>query len=187
MKENKRLYSIWYNMKMRCYNENSNDFKYYGGRNIKICNEWLNDFKVFREWATNNGYKENLTIDRIDNNKNYEPSNCKWITIKEQQWNKRNTIYCELDGEIKSLPELCDKYKIKEDIVYRRLEYGWDIKKALIEPPKKIKPKKQYIYKGEKISLKEMSIKHNIKYTTLKLRLYRGWDLEKALNTPTNI
>lgn len=183
METNKRLYSIWYNMKMRCYNKNNNDFKYYGGRNIKICNEWLNNFKTFKDWAIKNGYQNNLTIDRIDVNKNYEPSNCKWSAIQEQQWNKRNTIYYKYKGETKSLPELCYKYKIKEDVVCSRLTRGWNLETALTTPSKKIKSKKQYIYNGKKVSLKEISKKYNINYSTLKVKLYRGLSLEEIIKT----
>lgn len=74
-----RLYNIWKNMRGRCANENRPDFKWYGGKGIKVCDEWDN-FTIFRDWALNNGYTDELTIDRIDSNKNYEPSNCQWIT-----------------------------------------------------------------------------------------------------------
>ena len=87
-----RLYRIWINMKTRCYNKNTNRYKDYGARGITICNEWRNDFMSFYNWSMNNGYDENLTIDRINNDKNYEPSNCRWITVKEQNRNKRNNI-----------------------------------------------------------------------------------------------
>lgn len=74
-----RLYTTWKNMRNRCSNSNRPDFKWYGGKGIKVCDEW-NDFTIFRDWALNNGYTDELTIDRIDSNKNYEPDNCQWIT-----------------------------------------------------------------------------------------------------------
>ena len=90
MKRN-RLYHIWQGIKFRCNNPKSKDYKNYGGRGIQMCEEWPNDFMVFRSWALENGYEEHLTIDRIDVNGNYEPSNCKWSTVAEQNRNKRTT------------------------------------------------------------------------------------------------
>lgn len=84
-----RLHTIWSSMKSRCYNEKSRSYKYYGGRGITICDKWLHDFQVFFDWAMANGYKDNLSIDRIDPNGNYCPDNCRWITMAEQQRNKR--------------------------------------------------------------------------------------------------
>lgn len=83
-----RLYRIWAGMKTRCLNKNKKEYKNYGGRGIVICDEWL-EYKNFYVWAMTNGYKNNLTIERINVNGNYEPNNCTWITIQEQQLNKR--------------------------------------------------------------------------------------------------
>ena len=86
-----KLYKVWQGMKTRCYNPNFIYYCNYGGRGITICNEWKNDFSKFYEWAINNGYKEGLTIDRINNDGNYEPNNCRWVTRAEQNRNKRYT------------------------------------------------------------------------------------------------
>ncbi len=91
---NERLYNVWNGMKTRCYNPNNKRFKDYGGRGIVVCDEWKNDFSIFQKWALENGYDANApfgqcTIDRIDVNGNYEPSNCRWITMAAQQKNKR--------------------------------------------------------------------------------------------------
>jgi len=82
-----RLYKVWADMLSRCRNKNTKYYHRYGGRGITVCKEWL-DYLVFKEWALANGYKGNLTIDRRNNDGNYEPSNCRFITIQEQQWNK---------------------------------------------------------------------------------------------------
>ena len=79
-----KLYSVWGNMKDRCLNLNCKCYKYYGGRGIDVCESWRTDFISFRDWAVNNGYKEGLSIDRINNNKGYHPDNCKWSTNREQ-------------------------------------------------------------------------------------------------------
>lgn len=84
-----RLYGIWRHMKDRCTDSSDKGYPNYGGRGIKICDEWLNSFQVFEDWAYENGYREYLTIDRIENNGNYEPTNCRWVTMQVQNNNKR--------------------------------------------------------------------------------------------------
>lgn len=91
-----RLYATWLGMKRRCTKSNCPDFKNYGGRGIKICDDWMKDFLAFKEWAYSNGYNDDLTIERINVNGNYEPENCTWITLSEQSKNKRNTKCKEL-------------------------------------------------------------------------------------------
>ena len=85
-----RLYNIYAGMKQRCFNKRSEPYKYYGGRGVTICNEWLEDYTAFREWALSNGYSETLSIDRINNDGNYEPANCRWADAYTQVHNRRS-------------------------------------------------------------------------------------------------
>ncbi len=84
-----RLRRIWQDMKARCYNPTSDSFKNYGGRGITVCKEWKDDFTAFAVWAMKHGYKQGVSIDRVDNDKGYKPSNCRWVTMKQQAANKR--------------------------------------------------------------------------------------------------
>ena len=129
-----RLYSIWANMKSRCYNPNATHYKRYGGRGIQICDQWRNDFKAFYDWAMNNGYKDGLTIDRINVNGDYEPSNCRWATDNEQARNTSTNKIFTINNESKSLIEWCEIYNINYRTVQDRLARGWDINRALTEP-----------------------------------------------------
>jgi hypothetical protein len=119
-------------MMTRCYNSNSAEFNNYGGRGITVCEEWKTSFISFKMWAERNGYAENLTIDRIDVNDNYKPSNCRWITLQEQEYNKTNTKYFEYKGQKKCLAEWAKIFGINKPTLYNRVyNLGWDIERAL--------------------------------------------------------
>ena len=121
-------------MKQRCYDENNRAYNYYGKRGIKICDEWLKDINNFHKWALNNGYRENLTIERIDVNGNYEPKNCKWITKAQQGYNKTNSVLYTINGETKCLAEWCKLYDKDYFLVRGRLKRGNSIEQALTKP-----------------------------------------------------
>lgn len=124
--EGTRLYRIWRKMKERCLNPRHAHYKSYGGRGIRICAKWIHDFGAFQLWAKNAGYRDDLTIDRIDNNGNYEPNNCRWATYKEQGRNRRSNRVIE--G--KTLAEWLDTAEVSQDTVRKRLSKGWDIRRA---------------------------------------------------------
>ena len=100
----KKIYQVWSNMKNRCQNEKNAKYKYYGGKGIAICDEWMN-FDEFYQWCIESGYVESLTLDRVDSNGNYEPANCRWITLAEQQRNKSNNFYITCNGETKTITD----------------------------------------------------------------------------------
>ena len=130
-----RIYQTWQNMINRCHNKNVNSYKDYGARGIKVCDEWKNSFKEFYNWAINNGYKENLTIERINVNGNYEPSNCKFIKKEEQVYNKRNSIMLTYNGETKHISLFAKQYNISRDTLWQRIfVLNWDIEKSLKTP-----------------------------------------------------
>lgn len=131
-----RLYNILNGMKQRCYNPKNNRYKDYGGRGIDICNEWLEDSLKFMIWSYENGYSENLTIDRIDVNKGYSPENCRWITAKEQMFNTTRNVYIEKDGLKLTLTEWANKLNINPKTLDKRRRLGWsdeDILKPVVE------------------------------------------------------
>lgn len=107
-KTNTILYRKWRGMKDRCYNVNAPQYHYYGGRGITVCDEWKDDFESFYTWAIKNGYQDGLSIDRIDNNGNYSPDNCRWATRSMQARNKRDTVMVSVNGETKSLADWSD-------------------------------------------------------------------------------
>ena len=120
-----RIYMIWAGIKNRCNNKGNKVYKNYGGRGITVCNDWENDFLSFYNWALDNGYKDNLTIDRIDVNGNYEPNNCRWTTIKEQANNKRNTVKIQIYDEIKTAYEFEKQYGISAKVLIDRFQKGY--------------------------------------------------------------
>ena len=125
-----RLYRIWHNMKKRCSNKYNKDYKNYGGRGIKVCKIWAN-YVAFKKWALAHGYRDDLQIDRIRNNGNYKPSNCRWVTRKENQRNTRQNRRITINGETKSLVEWCEIYNVSYQLVYGRLRRGWGAFHAL--------------------------------------------------------
>lgn len=126
-----RIHDEWRSMKRRCYNKRQADYHSYGGRGITICDEWLNDFQAFYDWAMANGYADNLTIDRKDVNKGYSPDNCRWVTQKVQQNNRRNNHLITYNGETMTATQFAEKYNMNYSTLITRLSRGWDIDKIM--------------------------------------------------------
>lgn len=133
-----RIDNIYKAMKSRCYNKENNRYNSYGGRGIVVCDEWLgeNGLVNFYNWAINNGYNNKLTIDRIDTNGDYCPSNCRWETQKVQQNNRTNNKIIEFDNEAHTLGEWSDITGVKLATLSKRLIAGWSVARALTTIPK---------------------------------------------------
>lgn len=177
------LHNKWLNMKSRCYNPNNKRYNRYGGRGIKVCEEWEKDFMSFYNWAMKNGFKESLTIDRIDNDGDYCPENCRFSTPKEQANNRSKNKLYEIKGKTKTLSDWCSEYGIEYNTVAFRLKKGVDIENALSKNYKRKSPERnKYLEELERKSLEK-----GLKYHTVYSRIFvRGWSEEKALNTPVN-
>jgi hypothetical protein len=131
-------------MKSRCYNPKPYKYKNHGGRGITVCKKWLR-YLPFHEWAMSHGYKDDLTIERMDNNGNYESNNCRWATYKEQNLNSRRNYLITYNGKTKTVQEWAEILSMKYMTLYSRLTtYGWGIEKAIGTPVRKRKVNHAY-------------------------------------------
>lgn len=126
-----RLYGIWCSMKSRCYNKNTAAFKDYGGRGIIICDSWQNSYKSFAKWAKTNGYTDSASIDRIDNNGDYTPENCRWTDAKEQARNRRNNVLITYRGETHNITDWARILKINPKTLFYRYYSGKSVEEIL--------------------------------------------------------
>lgn len=130
-----RLYEIWHNMRRRCNDPRRDTYSYYGGRGIKVCEEW-NEFKIFKEWADLNGYSPYLTLERNDNDGNYTPDNCCWKSRREQSNNRYNTKMLTAFGETKPFTHWLEDIRCKahRTTLRSRIRLGWSHEKAISQP-----------------------------------------------------
>ncbi|MBQ7405727.1 MAG: hypothetical protein IJV90_04855 [Candidatus Methanomethylophilaceae archaeon] len=115
-------------------NPRCKDYPKYGGRGIKMCPEWQDDFDTFMRWALDHGYRQDLTLDRVCNTKGYFPGNCRWVSRKAQANNRTTGTYYSIDGVTRSLTQWCELYDIPSHVVVHRIQAGWDVKRAIMQP-----------------------------------------------------
>ncbi len=174
--DNKRLWNIWNGMKKRCLFENDVRYPQYGGRGIKLDSGWAKSFDVFADWAFANGYDDDLTIERVDVNGDYCPDNCKWIPLREQAYNRQDTIWVDYNGEHIQLRKICEMKHLHYDAIHNRItKMGWDAEKAIDTP----------LY-SSKESLLSKCKAVGANYYTVHDRITKlGWTEEEALSVPT--
>ena len=168
-KTNHPLYQTWVSMRKRCRWTGHHAYHNYGGRGIEVCTRWDESFTAFLE---DMGEKPSPShsLDRIDNSGNYSPENCKWVTWKEQQNNRRDNIALEIDGEFKSIPEWARESGVAEVTIRNRIRLGWPPKEAVFKQSSHEKAK--IIWNGEKWGVSELARKHGLHPNTFRRRYY---------------
>lgn len=129
-----RIYRIWAAMKHRCNYPKAINYQNYGAKGIKVCEEWENDFKAFHAWAMANGYSDDLTIDRVENDKGYSPDNCRWATPKEQQNNTSYNNLCTHEGLTLNITQWAELLGVPRMVLYNRKRRGWDDSRIVTTP-----------------------------------------------------
>ena len=178
-----RLYVIYRGMKRRCYDTKSPSYANYGDRNITVCEEWLNSYEVFKEWAVANGYNDSLTIERMDNDKGYCPDNCTWVSRADQNRNQQNTVKINIDGETVTCQMLADALGLSHGTIYNRYMDG--VRGLDLIRLEKRRKNGRILEINNEIyhSIKELSQKTGLPYSTLKERFKNG-DRGERLTRP---
>ena len=174
-------YDAWNNAKQRCGDVNHPSWKNYGGRGIKVCEEWRNDFKAFYEHIGPKPTRDH-TLDRIDNGKGYEPGNVRWTDCKTQARNTRSNRIVEYQGVRMTVAEACEKIGIRDNLIHGRMHNGFDFETAVAMPLRK-RGKKQWVeYQGERVSVGQLEKRLGFAKDSLRQRFIRGWSLERAVS-----
>lgn len=179
---NTKVFRIWQGMQARCYNPNNKKFPIYGGRGIKVCDRWLESFENF--FADMGHPQPHESIDRMNNDGDYCPENCRWTDNKTQQRNTRRNHFLVLGGESKTIAEWSEITGIGQDAISERIKRGWSDRDALTKPTGNNGHHHYIEFNGESKTISAWSKVTNISRGAISTRLERGWTIEKALTTP---
>lgn len=183
--KNKRIFNCWWNMKQRCDSKDRNDSKYYHDKGITYCDEW-NNYESFQDWAINNGYADNLTLDRLDSNLSYCPENCRWITIEEQQRNRSFCLYFSHNGETKTLSEWAREFGINRTTLHDRIyKFGYSFDEAIARPLRVPKNSILMEYNGEVLTQSQFAKKFNTSHQIISRLRSKGYTVEQIVKEIT--
>lgn len=177
-----KLYGVWYAMKQRCYYDKSVNYKYYGGRGIEVCEEWRDNYSTFKRWAINNGYKNDLTLDRIDVNGDYTPENCRWVDLITQANNKRNNIFFTYNNKTQTIKQWARELGISYKTVTTRMYRGYPLDECL-GLTNHIDKRKGILYEVNNVigTISYLSKYYDVNVGTVRGRLRRGLNIYQAL------
>lgn len=176
------LYSKWSDMKRRCNNPHDQAYRRYGAKGIKVCPEWEDSFENFYEWSMDNGYKDGLTIDRIDNSKGYSPDNCRWATMLEQSRNTSRNILFTHNGKTQCLSAWAEEFGIDQKKAWKRFKLGNSFEDIFSTNDLRLHGK-EITYKGKTQTINKWSEETGINRTTIITRLKSGFDLDRVFST----
>jgi hypothetical protein len=179
-------YAAWLAIRTRCFNIKTLSYKYYGARGITMCESWRDSFIAFYKDMGKRPSKEH-SIERIDNNGNYEPGNCKWATPNEQSNNRRNNTYATIKGQTKRVSEWCEIFGIRYNTVTNRIFRGWSLDKDLFSKSRKIAPKRFYTINNKYMGLTEWCKHFGTPYNIAASRIAGGWPVNEELFTTPNL
>lgn len=187
-RKQERLYGIWKGIKVRTYNTHHKDYKYCGAKGVTICDEWDKSYEAFKEWALNNGYRDDLTIDRIDNSGNYCPENCRWADLYTQANNKSNNHLITYNGKTQNMTQWAREIGVRRELIKDRLKSGWSVEDALTKRKCELwerKDNRLLTYDGKTMTVSQWAKEIGVNRSTLSHRINeRGWTVERALTTP---
>lgn len=177
-----RLHGIWKNMIDRCYRPTCSEYKNYGGRGVTVCDGWKDSFDEFYEWAYSHGYQSDLTIDRIDVNDSYSPTNCRWADRKTQANNRTNNLWIEYNGQRQTAQQWADQTGLQAQLIAQRIENGWSVADALTKPVQQ----KTYTITVDGVTRTpgEWGELIGLSADAILRRLRLGWSPKRAVTTP---